>query len=501
MTAGAIRPSAQPARPGRQRAARADPLTFEYSYILIPLHLGFAAWAALHALLTKTDTYAAAGWIAFIIIFPLAGPLLYLLFGINRIRRKARRQVETVSDEAASDRRPARLSHGGPAGRLARHPPDPLQRVGAQIMGVPTVGGNSVRCLRDGEQAFPAMLAAIRAAEHEVLLSTYIFDNDDTGKSFVAALADAQTRGASVRVLVDDFGRRYSFPTIVRALRRAGIKYARFMPLRLIPPSFSINLRNHRKILVVDQRTAFAGGMNIGDRQLARGESRHRASDLHFEFRGPVLGNLRDAFMDDWHYSGRSRIESVQRDIEPVGESLCRVVTDGPDGDFDHLALVINGVISAARSRIRIMTPYFVPDRKLVAALQSAALRGVDVRIIVPLENNWPLVGWATHHLLAELLQAGIRVFLRSPPFAHSKCLLIDEHYSLVGSTNLDARSLRLNFEIGIEVFSAATNHALAAVCREAEEDAVEMTAERYARRSMPRRVRDAAAALFSPYL
>jgi cardiolipin synthase len=496
MAAGAIRPPPRPAGTGRQRAGKANPLTFEYSYILIPLHLGFATWAALHALLNKADTYAAAGWIAFIIIFPLAGPLLYLLFGINRIRRKAKRQAGS-----ASERYTARLDRAGPHPDVANLPSDPLQRVGARIMGVAAVGGNSIRCLRDGEQAFPAMLAAIRAAEHEVLLSTYIFDADDTGKSFVTALADAQTRGATVRVLVDDFGRRYSFPTIVRALRRAGIEHARFMPLRLIPPSLSINLRNHRKILVVDRQTAFAGGMNIGDRQLARGDSRHRASDLHFEFRGPVLGALRDAFADDWHYSGRGPIAPVEGDIEPVGESLCRVVTDGPDGDFDHLALVINGAISAARSRIRIMTPYFVPDRKLVAALQSAALRGVDVRLIVPMKNNWPLVGWATQHLLAELLQAGIRVFLRKPPFAHSKCLLIDEHYALVGSTNLDARSLRLNFEIGIEVFSTATNHTLAAVCREAEDESVEMTAERYGQRSMPRRVRDATAALFSPYL
>jgi cardiolipin synthase len=177
------------------------------------------------------------------------------------------------------------------------------------------------------------------------------------------------------------------------------------------------------------------------------------------------------------------------------------MISDGPDETLDSLQLVIMGAIGRARTRVLIMTPYFLPDRAMIACLKSAAISGVDVRVIVPLKNNWPAVQWALQHSVAELIAAGVRMLQRPPPFAHSKCILIDQDYTLIGSANLDPRSLRLNFELGIEIFDAGLNSALTAHFREIEQFCLPMTTRHLSARNIPARLRDSAAAMFAPYL
>jgi len=465
-------------------------MLISYLFSLITLHLVLVVTAGAHVLLYKRDSRAALGWLGLIVLFPMAGALLYILFGINRVQRKAQRISMRVEPEGGS-MRTGLLPAGGSS----------IRNVGYSITGTGLSPGNRVTTYYNGEQAFPAMLQAIGGARQEVLLSSYIFDNDQTGMRFVDKLAAAQQRGVRVHVLVDDIGIRYSFPTILNELKKNRITFRRFMPLRLLPPSLSINLRIHRKLLIADRAVSFAGGMNIGDRQLLNGTSRYRASDLHFRFEGPVTAAFAEQFASDWKFAGGDELGYLGPDRTPAGSTLCRLIADGPDETLDSLQLAIMGAITGAQNRVWIMTPYFLPDRSMVACLQATALSGVDVQVMIPQQNNWPIVQWALQHNMAELLDSGVKILQRPPPFAHGKCIIVDDEYILAGSGNLDPRSLRLNFELGIEMFDKALNDQLGAYFLKVSQECTPFTTERLNRRSNLSRLRDSAAAMFAPYL
>jgi len=465
-------------------------MLISHPFPLIALLLVVAVIAGTHVLLYKRDSRSALGWLGLIVLFPVAGALLYALFGVNRVHRKARRILLRVEPEGGWSRT-GLLPDGGPS----------LRNVGYSITGIGLSPGNRVKTCYNGEQAYPLMLEAIAGARREVLLSSYIFDNDATGLQFIEQLAAAQERGVRVHVLLDDVGIRYSFPTILHKLKQKGLQFRRFMPLRLLPPSLSVNLRTHRKLLVVDRAVAFAGGMNISDRQMVNGPSKRRASDLHFRFDGPVTAAFVDQFAEDWKFAGGGELLDLMPAWTPAGSALCRLISDGPDETLDSLQLCIMGAITRAQMRVWIMTPYFLPDRKMVACLQATALSGVDIQIMVPQQNNWPVVQWALQHNLTELLDTGVKILRRPPPFAHSKCIVIDGEYSLIGSSNLDPRSLRLNFELGIEVFDPELNEELSTHFRNVAYQCSPFTAESLNRRKTLARLRDSAAAMFAPYL
>ncbi|HEX7035832.1 MAG TPA: phospholipase D-like domain-containing protein [Pseudomonadales bacterium] len=448
-------------------------------------------FASGHALLNKRRPRAAFGWIAVCLTFPLAGAVLYFLFGVNRTRRRAQRLRFEVPLHGMRE-------------ALAAPPPGPLEplaNLGQTVSGAPLLGGNVVEPLHSGEQVYPAMLRAIEQAERRIHLSTYIFDNDETGRAFAEALGRAASRGVQVRVLLDGVGELYSFPRARRMLARRGVEVRRFLPPRLLPPSFMLNLRNHRKILVVDDRVGFTGGINISDRHLAdRTDNPRRVVDLHFRLEGPVVSALAEIFLNDWVFAGgKGPLELEQAGV--VGEARCRAIADGPDEELDRLLLLLVGAVGLARQRVSIMTPYFIPPRELLGALQAAALRGVDVAVVLPGRNNLFFVHRATRHLLWELLQRGVRVYYQKPPFVHSKLLLVDDDYAQIGSANLDPRSLRLNFELMVEVYDRELAARLGRHFEAARQDADEVTLADVDGRALHTRLLDGLAWLFSPYL
>ncbi|MYM62483.1 cardiolipin synthase [Pseudomaricurvus sp. HS19] len=492
-----------------------------WEWLVAALHLILALMATVHALLYKRDPRAALGWVSMCLFFPLAGSLLYYTFGINRVQTQAHR---------LSGGRRFRFRVGYERGSLVHRPTPSLQlddddrqlfvAVADHVSTFPLCEGNRITMLRNGEQAYPAMLAAIAGAEHYVLLITYLFQWDAVGRQFVAALKQAQARGVKVYVLLDGVGEWYSWPgVVVRHLRRAGVAVERFLPPRLLPPSFSINLRNHRKILVVDGEQAFTGGMNIGVRHLLESESAHRTSDLHFAMRGSVVQQLQQVFRSDWQFASGRPLDlllppqvpqqvSLQETVQEAwhagtsDESVCcRCISDGPGEDLDRIALVLMGTISAAREQLTLITPYFLPSRELIGSLQAAALRGVAVTVILPEKSNLRMVDWASRNLLWELLQYGVRVRYQPPPFAHTKLLLIDGHYAQVGSANIDARSLRLNFELNVEIHGASAVAPLQAYGDEILHASRQVTLREIVSRPLPARIRDAACWLFLPYL
>ncbi len=463
-------------------------------------HAVLAPATAVHALLYKRNPRAAFGWIAVCILFPLAGPLLYLFFGLNRVRATA--QGLGLPGFSLGYERGVALSETHPLPTDIHPSYRELARVGQALSRHPLVGGNRVEPLINGEQAYPAMLAAIDNARHHVLLTTYIFDNDRTAERFVEALQQATQRGVEVRVLVDGFGDFYSIPRSSKALTRAGIRVARFLPPGLLPPSLSINLRNHHKILVVDDAIGFAGGMNIGDRHcLDLTDNRRPTADIQFVLEGPVVGQLREEFLRMWRFSTGDTKPPGCRVPARSGNLLCRTITDGPDEDLDRLTMLLNAAIGEARKSVRIMTPYFLPPRELISVIQAAAVRGVDVLIVLPERNNLPYIHWATRNMLWEVLFRGARVFYQPPPFNHSKLFVVDDYYSLIGSTNWDTRSLRLNFELQVEVYGEDFARALVEQVEKAAQRGREITLAEVDNRPLPQRFRDAFCWLFSPYL
>jgi cardiolipin synthase len=455
----------------------------------------FDAAVAVHALTHKRDPRAALGWSAFCIFVPVAGGIAYLIFGMNRVQNRARQER----------RRPLR-EPSAPAisqDTVVKGPMAPLERLSNALQPWPVVTGNRVEMLFGGEQAFPAMLKAIDDARERVFLSTYIFDAVHSGEAFIDALARAHGRGADVRVLIDGIGEKYSWPRARRRLSKSGIPVRLFGPPTLLPPSLHINLRNHRKILAVDGCVAFAGGMNIGDRQLLRQSNGKPGSrDLHFRFDGPVAAQLETVFANDWYEvtGAAPPPPSAAPDPWPDG-APCRTLTDGPDHDLDKLTHVLTGAVGQARRQVAIMTPYFLPPRELVGALISAALRGVSVDVVLPGENNLPFVHWASRNGFWELLQRGVRIWYQPPPFDHSKILVVDDDYALVGSANLDPRSLRLNFELAVEIYGGDVIAEARQHVDNALSDSRPVTFEEIHRRSLPVHLRDAIAWLFSPYL
>ena len=458
------------------------------TWLVLVLSFACAVVASIHALLTKPDPRSAFGWLVVCWLFPLGGAILYGLFGINRVRARARQ----LRGALGNPRNPVRIAADDA-------PADHLMRIGDAVTQWARVPGNAIAFLENGENAFPPMLAAIASARRSVWLATYIFETDAVGQQFIDALAAAAARGVQVCVLIDGVGEWYNWPHAVPVLRRAGVDAQRFLPPRLFPPRLSVNMRNHRKLLLVDGEVGFLGGMNIGGREVGKAGTR-RMADLHFKVQGPVLQELGEAFRIDWAFSALATL-TVPEAPPGCGSCMCRVITEGPDEDNDKLVSVMMGAVSMAREQLLLMTPYFIPPPELSSALQSAALRGVDVTLVLPERSNLRYVDWACRRWLRPLVARGVKVLLQPPPFAHTKLLVMDGRYAQIGSANLDPRSLRLNFEIALEVYDPATCRRLSEYIIQARDRSTPLTTAMIAALGIWARARNSLFWLLSPYL
>lgn len=480
-------------------------LVWALPYVAAAFVIALSVVASLHAVLYKREPRAAIAWAGLIWLSPVVGALLYALFGINRTRRRAAvlRKHRIPIPPAASTLRcpPEGLPHEIPPelGHLQA-----LARIGETVTEKPLLKGNLVAALENGEEAYPAMIEAIDGARRSVALETYIFARDRVGQRFVDALVRVRKRGVEVRVLVDDVGGSWSIGATLRALRREGIAAARFHPLWLPFWTPYLNLRNHRKILVADGRVAFTGGMNLWRVHLLKEEDPRRAfQDLHFRLEGPVVAQAQEVFADDWAFSTEEVLEGEAwfPPLEPRGPAVARGVPFDPGQHLDSLRWMIMGAIASARSSVRVVTPYFLPDQGLVAALNVAALRGLRVEVVLPETSDVALVKWASRAMLWQILGSGCKVWLTPPPFDHSKVIVVDEAWSFFGSANLDPRSLRLNFEFNVECYDAALARALGGVIDRKLKGARAVTLADVDGRPLPVKIRDGIARLFSPYL
>lgn len=411
-------------------------------------HVVIALAVTAHVLLNKRDVGSSMAWMGLAWLSPFIGSALYFIMGINRVNRRARRM-----------RRPRPATK--PIPPRPSDPPDdplaPLEYAGWQLTQRPAEDGNSVQLIHNGDDAYPQMVAAIDAARVSVGLSSYIFRADSAGGTFIDALIRARQRGLEIRVLIDGVGGGYLVSPTYHQLRRAGVPAARFLHSVLPWRMPFLNLRLHKKFLGIDGRIAFTGGLNIGAENVLRTNPPHPVRDTHFRVEGPVVGQLFDAFAEDWLFTTSEQLggEAWFPALRNAGDVVARVVTSGPDQDMGKIEFMILHAIACARQSIRILTPYFLPNDVLISALAIAAMRGIQVDVVVPAQSNHSAVDWARNAQVRPMLVAGCRIHLAPPPFDHSKLMVVDADWCLIGSANWDVRSFRLNFELDVEMRDA----------------------------------------------
>jgi cardiolipin synthase len=487
-------------------------LTFNEIWPIAIATIQFAAMlgAAGHAMLTKSDVRSAAGWVGFILLVPFLGWLIYLLFGVNRIERRAREMRGLPRGTVLPLPKPQ-------SGELQTvrndqlHELESLAHFGLKVLPERFKAGNAIKILENGDNAYPAMIAAIDGATRSLALSTYIFNNDEAGQLFLDAISRALDRGVRIRILIDGVGSWYSHPSIIPELRRRNINYARFLHSFTPWQMPYLNMRNHQKILVVDGRIGFTGGMNISVGNLVAQNPKKPILDYHFRVDGPVVGQLMRTFAYEWTFTTGEILDGP--DWFPPPETLvlpsddeethviARGLPGGPDQGINPIRWTMLAALTEANSSIRIVTPYFLPDSTLGTMLSVAAMRGVKVDIVLPETNNLPFVSWAATPQLAWLIEAGCRVWKTKGPFEHSKLMTIDGIWSMVGSANWDGRSLRLNFELNLECYDAAFARKLNGLIDARIARARAVTGAGIASRSLPIKLRDAMVRLASPYL
>lgn len=464
-------------------------LGYIFAFLLIP-----------RIILERRQPAATIAWVLSIALLPVVGVPLYYLVGGRKIRRHIRAKIDRVGSVESSVEnrvRPADL------------PSDAAVQCGTVLSAAgapPPVAGNRVDFITSGEQAYGTLLEFIEEARDHIHAQFFILDVDAIGKRFIHALAARARAGVHVRLLLDAVGSWRALRRLVRPLRKAGGEVAEFLPALPLHRKWSAHLRNHRKLMVVDGRAAFTGGMNIGKRYMGPRPDPGRWRDIAIVLRGAAVRDLQALFLDDWAFATEETWPSghLYPSLPPVtgkgGRTIpLQVVASGPDRTLRPIYQGLLTALSAARERIWIATPYFVPDEAIGASLENAALRGVDVRLIVPERSDLKMVWLAGRSYFDDLILTGVKIHLYSPTNIHSKVLVVDDTIGLVGSSNVDNRSFFLNFELGIFLYGTREVSDLAAQIEEDLARSNRLDPDLFSRRKRPIRLLEDTCRIFSP--
>ena len=465
--------------------------------VLLAHVVGF--FSSLHALMTVRTPQGTIAWVVSLNTMPLLAVPAYWVFGRSKFEGY-------VIQRQTRDRR----AHPGVRaviGRLAPLVPDFALGPGAALAGqrlakLPYLRGNEVELLVDGQATFASLFAGIDRAQDYVLVQFYIVRDDEVGRELRDRLAAKARQGVSVRFLYDELGSGDLPKSYVEALTAAGARVVAFDSTRGRGNRFQLNFRNHRKIVVVDGVEGWVGGLNVGDEYLGRDPEVGRWRDTHVRIAGPAALGLQLSFLEDWNWATD---ELLFRDLpwptEVRGDAAVLVLPSGPADRLETAGLMYQQAIHAARERIWIATPYFVPDGAVLGALDLAALRGVDVRLLIPERSDSRIVDAAAESYLERLLYSGIRVYRYRGGFLHSKHFVIDDRVAGVGTANVDNRSFRLNFEVTAIVADPTFAARVAAMFEDDLERSEPVTPRDLSERSFSRRALSRGARLLSPVL
>ena len=444
-------------------------------------------------------------WLLVILFVPVVGVIIYIFFGRNYRKKKIYRKknLDDISRLAASVNRQVEmlssvLAAESEAVRSKEHLIHLMLRNNRSLLTL----DNTIKLLVNGDEAFPAMLESIRSAHDFIHLEFYRIEPDEIGTGFRELLKQKALEGVKVRVIYDDVGSWNIHKPYLKEMRAAGVQIFPFMPVRF--PSFSskVNYRNHRKILIVDGKSGFVGGLNIADKYLHGLPVLGPWIDTHLMLGGEAVAALDQVFIADWNFvSG----EELQPEGPPVSTGttgnrcLVQVASSGPDTEWATIMQVYFSAIATAKSSIYLTSPYFSPDESLLTALKTAGLSGVDVRMIFPKYSDSILASWNTRSYITELLEAGVRVFLYEKGFIHSKYLLVDNVFSSVGSPNVDVRSFDLHFEVTALVYDEEFASRLGRLFFNDLENCREVVMNEWVKRKRADRYKESMARIFGP--
>ena len=477
------------------------------------LHLTAFLLVTFHCLRRRRNPSSTILWIFLAWAAPFLGPLLYLSFGVDRVPDRGFKKFLTEEYLLQTRKGTADVSPRAYWHNLTAEPgTNDFQlefnhTLNALLPDHPSLAGNRLTPLLTGDEAYPKMLEAIRRATHHIHLQSFIIGNDATGREFIETLATKAAEGVEVRLLYDRFGstRAHLFGLFRKHRHQKNFQIAGWTQANYLKKQFQINLRNHRKALVVDGVHAFFGGINLHDENT----SNHKIGpirDYHFEVEGPLVQEFQYSFLRDWYFITGEDPETLLTETyfpqaEPAGEHTARMINSGPSTEKEVAVETFFTAITLAKKQILAVTPYFVPPIGILRALRSAALRGLDVRLIVPQKNNHRTAGLASRALYEDLLTAGIKIYERHPPFMHAKALIIDGELSLVGTANLDERSLNLNYESSVAVYSEEFADTMKNIIHEDINLSDEILLSNWRTRPAHRRLLENLAALLSPIL
>jgi cardiolipin synthase len=465
-----------------------------------------ATWGFIpHLLLLKKRPSATLAWLWAILFIPLLGALIYGFFGTDRLKRRRLKRRHLFSARTTRQPVPAGTTDAGTTGLLGELPRRDRQflQLLSRINQLPVSSATGLRILCNAAEYYPALAQRIRAAVHHVHLEFYIWQDDETGARFLQLLTEAAQRGIRVRLLLDGVGSHGFAEQRLADFTAAGGRFSWFQSLDPKRLRFFMNLRNHRKLQIIDGHTAFVGGMNIGreHEQPAAGTGHWR--DVQVEATGPVAGELQEVFADDWFFATGEKI--ADPDYYPVPTGTPRhpvhIVLGGPDRRNEPISKSLVSLLNEAGDRVWITTGYFVPDGIVLTALELAASRGVDVRLLIAEKNDHPWLVTVGRSYYGELLAVGVRIFEYSAGIHHAKIALADDCWAMIGSANLDYRSMRLNFELNLLFHSREHNAGLARILEHDFALCREIDPAEFARRPFPRKFAEAALRPLSPML
>lgn len=436
-------------------------------------------------------------WVTVLLVVPVVGLVLYVVFGRNIqnkriISRRNRRKLRRLGAGGGTD--PAKIEDAGAV--------MPQINLAYALCGSHYYEGNDVGIFDNGQEKFDALLADIAAARSYINMQYYIIVNDNIGIRVMEALMERARAGVKVRLIYDHVGSFKLSNRYLRRLKEAGVEAYPFFKVVFPPFGTRINWRNHRKIVVIDGKVGYIGGMNVADRYVDGGKLFDVWRDLHLRVEGPAVFALQQSFAVDWNFMGQPLLEEGPLATAVKGHSVgMQLVTGGPTTQWLNMTLVFQQAIARARKCIYIQTPYFIPSEGLVHALQVAALSKVDVRLMIPRRSDSDMLRWASFSYVQECLRAGIKVYLYEKGMLHSKAIIIDDDFCTVGSTNFDFRSFEHNFEANMLIYSTDFNARMKALFVRDMRDSRRVTSSAWRHRPWREKALESVMRLFSPIL
>ncbi|MBB6453052.1 cardiolipin synthase [Salirhabdus euzebyi] len=443
-------------------------------------------------------------WLLVLAAFPVVGFFFYILFGRNYRKQKMFAQKAELDEQTYKRVEGSRFFNEQEMEQMGDHQ-RMLFRLAQKMGNLPISFNTETKVLTNGIQAFPKILDELQKAKHHIHLEFYIVRNDTLGNEIKDILIEKAKAGVEVRFLYDAVGSWQLSQHYKDELSRAGVEVVPFAPVKLPFLNNKINFRNHRKIIVIDGKIGFVGGLNIGDEYMGRDEYYGNWRDTHLFIRGEAVRSLQIIFLQDWFYmTGKTLLKEHYLSPEQIDKDSLggvQLIAGGPDNQWEMIKILFFSMMMSAKHSIWIASPYFIPDDDILSALKVAALSGVDVRLLVPNRPDKKIVYYASQSYYPELLEAGVKIYQYKEGFMHSKIMIVDEELASIGTSNMDMRSFHLNFEVNAFLYRTQSTEKLVQDYLSDVEHSTEINFKEFKKRSIFMRLYESMCRLLSPLL